>query len=92
MTAKGDVTLKIPRQLYEKLQVIIAGTGFHSVTEFVVYVLRDLVSTEVAASTAKQKQTPSPPAIAETDSRADEELTAEEIRIIRKRLQDLGYL
>jgi len=86
MTAKGDVTLKIPRQLYEKLQVIIAGTGFHSVTEFVVYVLRDLVSTEVAASTAKQKQIPPPP------STADEELTAEEKRIIRKSLQDLGYL
>ena len=35
MPGKGDVTLKIPRQLYEKLQVIIADTGFHSVTEFV---------------------------------------------------------
>ncbi len=86
MTAKGDVTLKIPRQLYEKLQVIIAGTGFHSVTEFVVYVLRDLVSTEVAVSTAEPKQRPSP------SPSPDEELSAEEIRIIRKRLQDLGYL
>lgn len=85
MTARGDVTLKIPRQLYEKLQVIIGGTGFHSVTEFVVYVLRDLVSTEAAAGITKDehKAPASPP---------DEELTADEIRIIRKRLQDLGYL
>jgi len=86
MTAKGDVTLKIPRQLYEKLQVIITGTGFHSVTEFVVYVLRDLVSTEAATNTAEHKSQAAPP------SGANEELTTEEIRIIRKRLQDLGYL
>jgi metal-responsive CopG/Arc/MetJ family transcriptional regulator len=38
------VTLKIPRQLYEKLQTVIEGSGFRSVNEFVVYVLRDLVS------------------------------------------------
>jgi hypothetical protein len=38
------VTLKIPRPLYENLQVIIQGTGFRSVTEFAVYVLRDLAS------------------------------------------------
>lgn len=38
------VTLKIPRPLYERLSVLIEGSGFASVTEFVVYVLRDLVS------------------------------------------------
>ena len=38
-----DVTLKIPRPLYERLRQVIEGTGFHSVTEFCVYVLRDLV-------------------------------------------------
>jgi metal-responsive CopG/Arc/MetJ family transcriptional regulator len=38
------VTLKIPRPLYEKLQTVIEGSGFRSVNEFVVYVLRDLVA------------------------------------------------
>ena len=38
------VTLKIPRPLYEKLKTVIQGSGFRSVNEFVVYVLRDLVS------------------------------------------------
>lgn len=38
------VTLKIPRPLYDRLGEIIEGSGFASVTEFVVYVLRDLVS------------------------------------------------
>jgi len=38
------VTIKIPRQLYNKLRTIIEGSGFSSVNEFIVYVLRDLVA------------------------------------------------
>ena len=38
------VTLKIPRPLYERLGQVIEGTGFHSVNEFVVYVLRDIMA------------------------------------------------
>lgn len=41
---KSDVTIKIPRPLYESLGKIIKESGFHSVTEFIVYVLRDLIS------------------------------------------------
>lgn len=37
------VTLKIPRELYEKLSEMIEGTGFSSVTEFAVFVMRTLV-------------------------------------------------
>lgn len=40
----ANVTLKIPRPLYEQIRQVIQGSGFHSVTEFVVYVLRDLLS------------------------------------------------
>ncbi len=40
----SDVTLKIPRPLYDRLRTVIEGTGFRSVTEFCVYVLRDLAS------------------------------------------------
>lgn len=42
--ARSKVTIKIPRELYENLQGLIDGTGFRSVTEFVVSVLRDLVA------------------------------------------------
>jgi hypothetical protein len=49
MTAK-DVTLKIPRPLYDRLAHVIEGTGFRSVTEFCVYVLRDLVATQDAVA------------------------------------------
>ncbi len=41
---KNDkVTLKIPRPLYNKISDVIEGAGYNSVTDFVVYVLRDLV-------------------------------------------------
>lgn len=37
------VTIKIPRPLYEKLQTIIEDTGFRSVNQLIVHILRDLV-------------------------------------------------
>jgi len=43
-TEKNKVTIKIPRHLYENLCKIIEEGGFNSVTEFIVYVLRDLIS------------------------------------------------
>ncbi len=41
---KDKVTIKIPRPLYENLGKVIEESGFNSVTEFIVYVLRDLLS------------------------------------------------
>ena len=41
---RAPVTLKIPRELFDKLTVMIQGTGFRSVTEFAIYVLRDLAA------------------------------------------------
>ena len=41
-----DVTLKIPRKLYDRVGQLIEGTGFRSPTEFVIFVLRDLTGTD----------------------------------------------
>lgn len=38
-----EVTLKIPRELYDKIKELIEDTGFNSVTEFSKFVLRDVV-------------------------------------------------
>ena len=47
--AKPDdkVTIKIPRPLYLNLKKLVDGSnsGFDSVTDFIVYVLRDIAST-----------------------------------------------
>jgi hypothetical protein len=77
----GDVTLKIPRPLYLQLKQVIEGSGFHSVTEFAVYVLRDLVSHHGRRPT---EPTPQPADI--------EALSPDEIEAIRRRLESLGYL
>ncbi|HEX2196642.1 MAG TPA: CopG family transcriptional regulator [Actinomycetota bacterium] len=77
-----QVTLKIPRPLYEQLKQVIEGSGFHSVTEFAVYVLRDLVS-------HRGQPVVRPPAPEATDV---EPLTPDEIEAIRQRLSSLGYL
>jgi metal-responsive CopG/Arc/MetJ family transcriptional regulator len=45
-TDKDKVTIKIPRPLYNNLGKTIEGSGFNSVTEFIVYVLRDLISSK----------------------------------------------
>ena len=76
----GDkkATIKIPRNLYNNLNQIIEDTGFHSVTEFTVYVLRDLVSNHKMNN--------------EDLSNSREELSNEEVQMIKKRLKSLGYL
>jgi hypothetical protein len=45
MAANDKATIKIPRNLYNNLKCLIDESGFDSVTDFVVYVLRDIAST-----------------------------------------------
>ena len=40
---ESKVTVKIPRPLYRKIQAVVEGSGFNSPTDFIVYVLRDLM-------------------------------------------------
>jgi len=78
--ASSKVTIKIPRNLYNRLKEIIKDSGFDSVTDFTVYVLRDLAS---AGFPTKKK----------TDKAQEPDiLTEEEIDAVRKRLKSLGYL
>lgn len=41
------MTIKIPKPLYNRLKLVIKESGFGSVNEFIVYVLRDLVSMDI---------------------------------------------
>ena len=41
---ENKVTIKIPRELYRRLGRMIQDTGFSSVNEFIVFVLRNLAS------------------------------------------------
>ncbi len=66
------VTIKIPRPLYLKIQQLIGDSGFDSATDFIVYVLRDVLS--------------------ETGSEGREEFTADELKNLKQKLRNLGYL
>jgi len=61
------------------LKEITDETGFNSVTEFIVYVMRDLVSTKELNRD-------------DNENIDGEELSSEEVNMIRKRLKSLGYL
>ncbi|HKL13339.1 MAG TPA: ribbon-helix-helix domain-containing protein [Halanaerobiales bacterium] len=76
----GDnkATIKIPRNLYNNLNQIIKNSGFNSVTEFIVYVLRDLVSNHKMSD--------------EEITESRQQLSNEEVKMIKKRLKSLGYL
>ncbi len=86
----NQVTLKIPRPLYDQLKQVIQGSGFHSVTEFAVYVLRDLVSHHRGPLPTKPEAV-KVESIKEAETDVDP-LSPEEIEAIRQRLQSLGYL
>ena len=74
----SKVTIKIPGPLYNRIAKIVAGSGFNSVTDFIVYVLRDLVSAADKTDAAKKIE--------------DSSLSKDEVEAIRKRLKSLGYL
>ena len=94
-TADSHVTLKIPRPLYEQLKQVIDGSGFHSVTEFAVYILRDLVShhaEQVMSALGRHDAGQTAGTQAGEGEDRVEPLTSEEIEAIRRRLESLGYL
>jgi metal-responsive CopG/Arc/MetJ family transcriptional regulator len=43
MQKESRVTVKIPRPLYRRIQQVIDNSGFSSPTDFIVFVLRDLM-------------------------------------------------
>ncbi len=67
------VTVKIPRPLYNKIQILIDDSGFNSPTDFIVYVLRDLVGEHEAGT-------------------REGEFSPDELRSIKRKLRNLGYL
>jgi len=52
----NKVTIKIPRPLYDKIQQLVEGSGFNSATDFIVFVLRDLISESNAAGRGESNE------------------------------------
>ena len=85
--AVDKVTLKIPRPLYERILTLIEDSDFGSVTEFVVFVLRDLVYLGGSARDGAGLRD----RIANAGG-DNAEFTGAELRALRDRLRELGYL
>ena len=56
MSAQDRVTIKIPKPLYNRISEIIVDTGFSSVTDFIVYVLRDVIAMRSVNSSTQLNQ------------------------------------
>jgi len=75
---ESKVTVKIPRPLYRKIQHVVEGSGFNSPTDFIVYVLRDLMG-EAEEHRIEAKA-------------AEPTYSEEEIDEVKRKLKNLGYL
>lgn len=71
------VTVKIPRPLYRKIQQVVDGSGFSSPTDFIVFVLRDLMG-EAEERAAAAEEAP--------------EFSQDELEDVKRKLKNLGYL
>jgi Arc/MetJ-type ribon-helix-helix transcriptional regulator len=76
---ESKVTVKIPRPLYERIQQVIEESGFSCPTDFIVFVLRDIVGDRALEKTNPSANARSAP-------------TNEEVAEIRRKLHNLGYL
>jgi len=75
---ESKVTVKIPRPLYRKIQTVVDGSGFNSPTDFIVYVLRDLMGEHDAATAAHGGE--------------EQPWSEEELDALKRKLRNLGYL
>jgi len=74
------VTVKIPRPLYRKIQQVVEESGFNSPTDFIVYVLRDLMG---EADTAQPEA---------NEAEASKDFSQDELDDVKRKLKNLGYL
>jgi Arc/MetJ-type ribon-helix-helix transcriptional regulator len=77
MVDTNITTISIPKPLAEKIKVRIEGTGFNSVSSYVTYVLRQVLSK------VESEEQPNKP---------KEAFTEEDERKVKERLRSLGYL
>jgi Arc/MetJ-type ribon-helix-helix transcriptional regulator len=74
---ESKVPVKIPRPLYRKIQQVVDGSGFSSPTDFIVFVLRDLMG-EAEERAAAAEEVP--------------EFSQDELEDVKRKLKNLGYL
>lgn len=79
------VTVKIPRPLYRKVQLVIEKSGFSSPTDFIVFVLRDLLG-------EAERKGPAPAGKPADTIEPNEDFSATDLEAVKQKLKNLGYL
>lgn len=75
--SKSNITtISIPKPLFEKIKARCEGTGFNSVSSYVTYVMRQVLS-RAESEEGKKKAEP---------------FTEEDEKKVKERLRSLGYL
>ena len=85
MLHETKVTVKIPRPLYRKVQLVIEKSGFSSPTDFIVFVLRDLLG-------EAERKGPAPAAKNADTIEPAEDFSANDLEAVKQKLKNLGYL
>ena len=85
MLHETKVTVKIPRPLYRKVQLVIEKSGFSSPTDFIVFVLRDLLG-------EAERKVPAPAEKAVDTIEPNEDFSATDLEAVKQKLKNLGYL
>jgi len=91
---ESKVTVKIPRPLYRRIQQVVEESGFNSPTDFIVFVLRDLMGeaeASQASAEATQASAEATQASAEATGEAHE-FSQDELDDVKRKLKNLGYL
>jgi len=86
------VTLKIPKPLYDHISRLIEGSGFNSVTDFVVFVLRDIVYEGRVPGKGPEAAKAAAGGAAGAREGEAPEFTGEQLERIKDKLKSLGYL
>ncbi len=94
---KKFTSVSIPTQLFKKIEKRIKGTGFTSVSSYVIYVLREILAEESGSSTVgnrkEKKDEKEESSFAEaTEDKKKEPFSKEDEEKIKDRLKNLGYL
>ncbi len=83
MSDSNITTISIPKVLSEKLKEKMEGTGFNSVSSYVTYILRQVLSSSVSGNSGSEGN---------SEEQKKEALTEQEEQKVKERLRSLGYL
>lgn len=84
MSESNITTISIPKVLADKIKKRMEGTGFNSVSSYVTYVLRQVLSNVDNNTTQNTKE--------KKDKEQNEPFSEENEKKVKERLRSLGYL